>query len=113
MYNNIPVTCLKRVMNELLELVYTYEETKSEWKSLCVRYACDKDSPTPPIKDVHWSRNRPVDAREVNQSTAEFYVGRTKLSQWITFVLEEGFVLFGGHMYSHREYSWVLHPHPI
>ena len=37
MYNNIPVTCLKRVMNELLELVYTYEETKSGWKSLYVR----------------------------------------------------------------------------
>ena len=33
MYNNIPVTCLRRVMNELLELVYTYEETKSGWKS--------------------------------------------------------------------------------
>ena len=27
MYNTIPVTCLKRVMNELLELVYTYDET--------------------------------------------------------------------------------------
>ena len=27
MCNNIPVTCLKRVVNELLELVYTYDET--------------------------------------------------------------------------------------
>ena len=100
MYNNIPVTRLKRVMNELLELVYTYEETKSEWKSLYVRYAYNKDGTTPEIKDVHWSsnRNRPVDAREVNKFTADFYVGQTKLCQRITFVLEEGFVLFGGHM---------------
>ena len=28
MYNSIPVTCLKRVMNELLELVYTYSTKK-------------------------------------------------------------------------------------
>ena len=53
MYNNIPVTCLKRVMNELLELVYTYEKTKSGWKSLYVRYAYDKDDTTPVIKGVH------------------------------------------------------------
>ena len=39
MYNNIPVTCLKRVLNGSLEILYTYEETKSGWKSLYVRYA--------------------------------------------------------------------------
>ena len=50
MYNDIPVTCLKRVMNELLELLYTYEETKSGWKSLYVRYASNKDDTTPVIK---------------------------------------------------------------
>ena len=105
MYNNIPVTCLKRVMNELLELVYTYEETKSGWKSLYVRYAYNKDDTTPVINYVHWSSNPPVDAREVNKSTTEFYVGRTKLCQWIGFVLEDGLVQFGGHIYSHREYS--------
>ena len=113
-YNKIPVTCLKRViMNELLELVYTYEETKSGWKSLYVRYAHNTDDTTPVIEDVHWSSNPPVDAREVNKSNTEFYVGRTKLCQWISFVLGEGFVLFGGHTYSPREYSWALHTHPI
>ena len=85
MYNSIPVTCLKRVMNELLELVYTYEETKSWWKSLCVRYAYNKDDTTPVIKCVHWSSNPLVDARAVNKSTTEFYVGRTKLCQWSTW----------------------------
>ena len=100
-------------MNELLELVHTYEETKSGWKSLYVRYAYNKDDTTPVNEYVHWSGNPPVDAREVNKSTTEFYVGRTKLCQWVSFVLDEGFVQFGGHMYSHREYSWVLHPHPI
>ena len=58
----------------------------------------------------HFSENLVL--REVNKFTTEFYVGRPKLCQWISFVLDEGFVLFGGHMYS-REYSWVLHPHPI
>ena len=70
--NSILVTCLKRVMNELLELVYTYEETKPGWKSLYVRYAYNKDNRTPVFKDVHWCSNHPVDAREVNESTTEF-----------------------------------------
>ena len=78
-----------------------------------VRYAYNKDDTTPVIKEVHWSSNPAVDAREATKSTNELYVGRTKLCQWINFVLEEGFVLFAGHMYSHREYSWVLHPHAI
>ena len=65
-----------------------------------VRYACNKDDTTPLIKDAHWSSNPPVDAREVNKSTtAEFYVGRTKLCQWINFVLGEGFVQCGSHVY--------------
>ena len=34
-----------------------------------------------------------------DQSTAEFYVGQTILCQWISFVLDEGFVQFGGHTY--------------
>ena len=76
MYNNIPVTCLKRVMNELLELVYTYEDTKkSGWKSLYVRYAYSKDDTSPVvIKHVHWSINPPVDAREVNKSTTRYRI---------------------------------------
>ena len=63
---NIPVSCLKRVMNELVELVYTCEETKSGWKSLYVRYAYGKEGTAPVIKDTHWSSSPPVDAREVN-----------------------------------------------
>ena len=87
-------------MNELLELVHTYEETKSGWKSLYVRYAYNKDDTTPIIKYVDWSRIPPVDAREVIKSTTEFYVGRTKLlCQWISVASDEGFVQFGGHMY--------------
>ena len=61
---------------------------------------------------MYRSSKPPVDASEVIKSTTEFYVGRIKLCQWISFVLDEGFVQFGGHMYSHLEYSWVLHPHP-
>ena len=64
-----------------------------------VRYAYNKDDTTPVIKHVHWSSNPPVDARGVNKSTTEFYVGRTKLCQWISFVLDEGFVQFRGQMY--------------
>ena len=77
-----------------------------------VRDAYNKDDTTPVIKYVHWSSNPPLDATEVNKSTTEFYVGRIKLCQLISFVLDEGFVQFGGHMYSHLEYSWVQHPHP-
>ncbi|CAN0253736.1 unnamed protein product, partial [Laminaria digitata] len=96
MYNN---PCLKRVMNELFELVYTYEETKSGWKSLYVRYAYEKEESAPVIKDVNWSSSPRVDARGANKFTTEFYVGRTKLCEWISFVLDEGFVQFGSYMY--------------
>ena len=75
MYSNIAVTCRKRVMNELLELVYKYEETKSGRKSLYVRYAYSKDDTSPVvIKHVHWSINPPVDAREVNKSTTRYRI---------------------------------------
>ena len=77
-----------------------------------VRYAYNKDDTVPVIKDVHWSGNTPVDAREVNKFTTEFYVDELNC-QWISIVLDQDFVQFGGHMYNHREYSWVLHPHPI
>ena len=99
---NLSKTCYC-CMNELLGLVYRCEETKSGWKSLYVRYAYIKDDTTPVIKDVHGSSDPLVDAREVNKFTTEFDVGRTKLCRWTSFVLDEGFVQFGGHMYSHRE----------
>ena len=48
---------------------------------------------------MYRSSKPPVDASEVIKSTTEFYVGRTKLCQWISFVLDEGFVQFRGQMY--------------
>ena len=99
MYNNIPVTCLKRVMNELLEMVFTYQQICYGWKSLYIRYGYKKDDVTLKIEEVHWSDKAPVDATGQANFKEEFYVGTAKLCEWINFVLNEGYVQFGSNIY--------------
>lgn len=55
-------------------------------------YAHEKDETAPVVEDVHWPSSLPVDTRGVNKYTDKFHVGRTKLCQWLSFVLAEGLV---------------------
>ena len=43
MYPNIPVSCLKIVMKELLELVFTYEQVTYAYKSIYVQFGYKND----------------------------------------------------------------------
>ena len=99
MYANIPVNCLKMCCEELLELVYTYQEKHVGSKSRYVRYGAKNDGKKPKINHTHWSLNPPINANEHIKRTNEFNFGREKMCEWIDFVLDEGFVQFGGAVY--------------
>ena len=49
MYSNIPVSCLKRVMKELLELVFTYEQVTCGYISIHVKFGYKNDAVTPKV----------------------------------------------------------------
>ena len=99
MYTNIPVKCLKRIVGELLDLVFTYQEAKDGSKSMYIKYGFKKNEKEPKINKIHWSFNPPVNANGTTNNKREFNVGQAKLCEWINFVLDEGFVQFGGAIY--------------
>ena len=79
MYPNIPVLCLKRVMKELLELLFTYEQVTYGYKSIYVKFGYKNDEVTPKVNGVHWSEQPPVEVSEDPEIKRAFYVGRNKL----------------------------------
>ena len=95
MYANIPVKRLKRIMGELLDFVFTYQEAKEGFKSMYIKYGFKYDEKEPKINEIHWSLNPPVNTNETTNNKKEFIVGQAKLCEWINFVLDEGFVQFG------------------
>ena len=88
MYANIPVKCLKRIMGELLDLVFTYQEAKDCSKSMYTKYGFKNDEKEPQINKI----NCPVNANEMTNTREEFNVGQAKLCEWINLVLDEGFI---------------------
>ena len=57
LYHNIPVSCLKRVMKELLQLVFTYEQVIYGYKSIYVKFGYKNDEATPDVNEVHWLKH--------------------------------------------------------
>ena len=115
MYPNIPVPCLKRVMKEFLELVFTYEQVTYGNKSIYVKFGHKNDEVTPEVNEVHWFEHPPVEVCEDPEIKREFYVGRYTLCEWINFVLNEGFVQLGINIYINNRpgYLWELLLHRI
>ena len=100
MYTNIRVKCLKRIMGELLDLVFTYQEAKDASKSMYIKHGFKNDEKEPKTNKIHWSLNTPpVETNETTNNKREFTVGQAKLCEWANFVLDEGFVHFAGAVY--------------
>ena len=99
-HTNIPVKRLKRIMGELLDLVFTYQDAKTV-PNRCTLSMSSKinDEKEPKINKIHWFLNPPVNTNETTNNKREFNVGHDKLCKWINFVLDEGFVQFGGAVY--------------
>ena len=56
MYANIPVKCLKRIMGELLDLVFSYQEAKDGLKSMYTKYGFKNNEKEPQINKINWSQ---------------------------------------------------------
>ena len=65
-----------------------------------IKFGSKNDEKEPKINKIHWSLNPPVNTNETTNNEREFSVGQAQLCEWINFVLDEGFVQFGGAVYT-------------
>lgn len=85
-------------MKELLDLVFGFQ-LRLGFKSIAICYSFSHGSPCVREGDCAWSKHDPVSEDMEDTQTRQFYLSKERLFTWLTFVLQEGFVQFGPHIY--------------
>ena len=96
MYPNLPDATLQDVMRKFLEYTFEYQN-QHELLSIEILWGFADNHTNPVVRQAFWSSKQPQ-AVTVN-SKKHVWVGPAKIFQWLKFVLDEGFVQFGPHMY--------------
>ena len=103
MYPNLPDATLQDVMRKLLEYTFEYQN-QHELLFIEILWGFADNHTNPVVRQAFWSSKQPQPVT-VN-SKKHVWVRPAKIFQWLTFVLDEGFVQFGPHMY--RQTSGVF-----
>lgn len=79
--------------------MFNYQLQHNGYKSIFLQYGFKNNSPYVAKENCSWSKKAPLEVEQESSNTNKFWIGRERLFKWIEFVLREGYVQFGAHMY--------------